>query len=314
MLSRRLIRVKVFKVLFAHEFSQKNSVDLAEKELLNSFEDCRKLYYFLLNVCSSVVRVAEDRIEVLKNKFHPTEEEANPNYKFVNNQFVEFLESEKKFQDICKNDFFKWTEYDVFVRKLYSSIVASDYYKEYMQSPVNSFEEDCSLFKRIFEEEFEDNEMLEKILEEKSVYWIDDLAYVLNIILWSIDNLAKTKKLNHPNLFIDDEDEDFAMRLLRSAILNYDDHLALITQNVSNWDSDRLVLTDASLIVLGLSEAIVFPEIPIKVTINEYVEIAKYYSTQNSRIFVNGLLDRLIQAKRVSGEIVKTGRGLCEGN
>ena len=182
-----------------------------------------------------------------------------------------------------------------------------------MNSEESSFAQDCQLFKRIFEEEFEDNEMLEKILEEKSIYWTDDLSYVLNLIIWALDNISKTRKFNYPDLFIKEDDEDYAVRLLRAAILNYDDYMKLITENLANWDSDRLVSTDADLIVLGLAEAVTFPEIPLKVTINEYVEISKYYSTPNSRIFVNGLLDKLIQQKLKSGEIVKTGRGLQDG-
>lgn len=313
MLSRRLIRIKTFKVLFSYEFSETGVVDDAQKELYTSFEECRKLYYFLFNICFPIVRIAGDRIEALKNKFHPTQQEANPNYKFVNNSFVEFLGNEKEFCKICEKQGLSWAEYDVFLKRLYNSIASSEYYQEYMNSEESSFAQDCQLFKRIFEEEFEDNEMLEKILEEKSIYWTDDLSYVLNLIIWALDNISKTRKFNYPDLFIKEDDEDYAVRLLRAAILNYDDYMKLITENLANWDSDRLVSTDADLIVLGLAEAVTFPEIPLKVTINEYVEISKYYSTPNSRIFVNGLLDKLIQQKLKSGEIVKTGRGLQDG-
>lgn len=313
MLSRRVIRIKAFQVLFAFESSHSESIDSAEKELLLSCEKCRDLYYFLLNVCSPLVRVAEDKIEALKGKFNPTEEEANPNYKFVENRFVKLLEADADFQKFCKKKALGWEDYDVLVKKIYASIVASDYYKEYMSSDENSLAKDCELFRHIFEEEFEDNEMLEKILEEMSIYWIDDLCYCLNVILKAIDDTAKSGKLFRPQLFFSYDDEDFAVRLLRASILNYEDYTKLIYDNLTNWDPDRIVLTDATLIVQGLAEAVTFHEIPLKVTLNEYVDLAKFYSTQNSRVFVNGLLDRLIQKKLESGEIVKTGRGLIDG-
>lgn len=312
MISRRLIRIKAFKVLFSAVRSDSKTVKAAQNDLVTSCEKTKELYYFLLNIAPALVGVAADRIDAGLRKFHPTEEQANPNYKFVNNSFVKILDDDPKFGSFCQKHSLGWGEYDVFVRKVYNSIVASDYYKEYMSSGINSFEEDCKLFMRIFEEEFEDNEKLEEILEDMSLFWIDDLEYTLNVILKNFETVIAKKAIVHPNTFIKEDDKEFALTLLSESLMHYDEYSSLISENAANWKSERIVATDEMIIVMGLTEAVTFPNIPVKVTINEYLDISKFYSTPNSKVFVNGLLDKLIQQKISSGEIVKVGRGLQE--
>lgn len=316
MISRRLIRIKAFKTLFAYEGSGADSPVTAEEELIRSCEKVRDLYYFLLNISSSLINVAEERIAVGLRKFHPTEQEANPNMKFVNNRFAKLLSEDPEFGRICQKKGLVWGEYDTFVKRVYASIVKKDYFQNYMNSGNDSFEEDCTLFSCIFQDEFEDNEELLSILEDMSIYWIDDVSYVLNVIIANIETTKKSKAVVHPKLFQREEDEDgdklYAIRLLDEAIVKYDEYRDFVAARLSNWEVDRLVPADTALIVLGIAEATSFPTIPVKVTINEYVEISKYYSTPNSRIFVNGMLDKVIQEKIASGEIVKRGRGLLD--
>ena len=312
MLSRRLIRIKAFKTLFAFVGSESDNVNAAQKTLIESCDKVKDLYYFLLNISSSLVNVAEEKIAVGLRKFHPTEAEAHPNYKFVRNRFAALLADDPEFGRICQKRGLVWGEYEPFVRHVYNSIITKDYYQDYMNSGEDSFEEDCRLFSCIFQDEFEDNEELESILEDLSLLWIDDVAYALNAVIAGIDETRRKKRIVHPNTFLKEDDKEFALRLLSESILRYDEYFKLMESHLDNWKSDRLVLTDAALIVMGVTEAVVFPTIPVKVTINEYVEISKYYSTPNSRIFVNGILDRIIQEKIASGEIVKQGRGLFE--
>ena len=312
MLSRRLIRIKAFKTLFAYIGSESDNVGAAQKALLESCDKVKDLYYFMLNITSSLVRVAEEKIAVGMRKFHPTEAEANPNYKFVRNRFAALLSEDPEFGRICQKRGLTWGEYEPFVRHVYNSMLTKEYYQDYMASGEDSFEEDCRLFSCIFEDEFEDNEELDSILEDMSLLWVDDLAYALNVIIAGIDETRRKKRIVHPNTFLKEDDKEFALRLLTESILRYEEYFKLLEGHLDNWNSDRLVSTDATLIVMGVTEAVVFPTIPIKVTINEYVEIAKYYSTPNSRTFVNGILDRIIQEKVGSGEIVKQGRGLFE--
>ena len=311
MLSRRLIRIKVFKTLFAFVGSESDNVNAAQKTLLESCDKVRDLYYFMLNISGPLVRVAEEKIAAGLRKFHPTEAEANPNYKFVRNRFAALLSDDPEFGRICAKRGLGWGEYEPFVRHVYNSMITKDYYRDYMASEEDSFEADCRLFSCIFQDEFEDNEELESILEDLSLLWIDDLAFALNAVIAGIDETARKKRIVHPNTFLKEDDKEFALRLLSESIVRYDEYFKL-EEHLDNWKSDRLVSTDAALIVMGITEAVVFPTIPVKVTINEYVEIAKYYSTPNSRIFVNGILDRIIQEKIREGEIVKQGRGLFE--
>lgn len=312
MLSRRLIRIKVFKTLFAFVGSESDNVNAAQKTLLESCDKVRDLYYFMLNIAGPLVRVAEEKIAAGLRKFHPTEAEANPNYKFVRNRFAALLSDDPEFGRICAKRGLGWGEYEPFVRHVYNSMITKDYYRDYMASEEDSFEADCRLFSCIFQDEFEDNEELDSILEDLSLLWIDDLAFALNAVIAGIDETARKKRIVHPNTFLKEDDKEFALRLLSESIVRYDEYFKLLEEHLDNWKSDRLVSTDAALIVMGITEAVVFPTIPVKVTINEYVEIAKYYSTPNSRIFVNGILDRIIQEKIREGEIVKQGRGLFE--
>ncbi|MCF0177107.1 MAG: transcription antitermination protein NusB, partial [Bacteroidales bacterium] len=172
---------------------------------------------------------------------------------------------------------------------------------------------DLNFIRRMYEEEFEDNEALMAILEDMSSWWVDDVEYVVNVINRGVEGYISSSAISHPDLFIKDDDREYALRLLEASLINFDEYFQLVTDNLANWDSDRLVATDAALIVMGLAEAVTFSSIPVKVSINEYVELAKHFGTPNSRQFVNGLLDKLIQTKLASGEIVKSGRGLYEG-
>ena len=312
MLSRRLIRIKAFKTLFAYEGSGSDNVKSAQSMLLESCEKAHDLYYFLMNISQSLVRVAEERIAAGLRKFHPTEAEAHPNLKFVHNRFAKLLSDDPEFGRICQKRGLVWGDQEPFVRHVYNSILTKEYYQDYMASGEDSFEEDCRLFSCIFQDEFEDNEELASILEDMSLLWIDDVAYVLNVIIAGIAETARRQRIVHPTTFLKEDDKEFAIRLLTESIVHYDAYFALLSEHLDNWKSDRVVATDAALIVMGVTEAVEFPTIPVKVTINEYVEIAKYYSTPNSRIFVNGILDRILQEKVRSGEVVKQGRGLFE--
>ena len=312
MLNRRLIRVKVFKLLFGKAMQGSESLDQAEKELMLSCGKTVELYCFLLELPAALKEVAQAKIDAAKRKFHPTPQEANPNTKFVDNKFIELLENDAAFNALCKKKGLLWGEYDSFVKKLFASIVTKEYYTEYMESPEHSIKEDADFIKKIYEEELEDNGALEDILEEMSLYWMDDLAYTVNVILKNIPSIAKKGIVEVPQAFLKEDDREYAKKLLTRSMLNYDEYTELVSSMVSNWELERLVATDLALIVMGVTEAVTFESIPLKVTINEFVDIAKYYSTPNSRVFVNGLLDRILQQMLKDGRIVKSGRGLVE--
>lgn len=285
----------------------------AEAGLDASCEATRDLYVFMLGIVPPLTRVARERLESARKKFNPTEEERNPNMKFADNSLAVLLDEDPDFAKAFSKRKFSWEQYDLFLKKIYSSIVQKDYYRKYMESGTSSLAEDCRLFTRIFEEEFTDSVELEQILEDMSIWWNDDLAYSLTYCCRTLETLARGGRWELPPLYQSDMKKDakmesdrlFAHRLLQNAFAGRQRYSEMISGSVSNWDQDRIVSTDMALIITGLAEAENFPTIPVRVTINEYVEISKYYGTPKSSIFVNGLLDRLIQKLADDGRIRK---------
>lgn len=314
MLSRRLIRIKVFKILFSKIITNDKSYISADSELIESCNKTVSLYCFLLALPIELKKMAQMKVESGLKKFHPKPEELNPNRKFIQNKYIEILENDPAFVKLLSKMGLNWAPYQDFVKELYNTFTAKDYFKEYMENPSCSVEEDVKLIKRFYEEELDDNDEMYDLLEETSVYWMDDLGYVINYILNSIDNIVKTKVVSKPETFMKADDKLFAETLLKESMVNYDEYSDTVSQFISNWDLDRLVNTDLVLVVMGIAEAVAFESIPIKVTINEYVDISKYYSTPNSKVFINGLLDKIIQQMLKDNKIIKSGRGLVGGD
>ena len=318
MLNRRILRIKAFKTLYGSVLSGNMSLAQAESQLEVSCEATRDLYIYMLGIVSPLTAIARDRIEAAKAKFNPTEEERNPNMKFVENSLATLLDEDVDFKKVFTKKKFGWQQYDLFLKKVMSSVVTKDYYAEYMASDKRSLEQDCKLFTRIFEEEFVDSDELEAILEEKSLYWYEDLPYALTWCCKTFKSLAKGEGFSMPPLYQSElltgegveSDKYFVRKLLQSSYAGYEKYSALVADSVTGWEKDRLFSTDVVLIVMGLAEAANFPTIPVKVTINEYVEIAKHFGTPKSRSFVNGLLDKLVQSLTEDGQIVKEGKGL----
>jgi len=318
MLNRRILRIKAFKVLYSSVLSGNMSLSQAEAQLELSCEAARDLYVYMLGIVSPMTRIAQDRIEAGLSKFNPTEEEKNPNRKFAENSLAVLLDADEDFQKVFKKKKFDWSQYDLFLKKVMTSVASKEYYAEYMASPARSLAEDCKLFTKIFEEEFVDSEELEKILEDKSLYWNDDLAYSLTWCCKTLKNLAKGESWSLIPLYQSEllkgegveSDKYFVRKLLQASFASYEKYSSMVAESVTGWEKERLFSTDVVLIVMGLAEAVTFPTIPVKVTMNEYVEISKFYGTPKSRSFVNGLLDNLIQQLANEGQINKEGKGL----
>jgi N utilization substance protein B len=305
MLNRRILRIKAFKVLYAYA----ENPDLTLKEALGSLEaSCeatRDLYLYMLEVIPALTQEAARRTEAARTKFNPTEEELHPNLKFVHNGIAALLEQDPDFQKLLEKKKLSWDQNDAFVHTLYENLKTRLYYQAYMQDPEQSIVKDAALWKQVFENEFEDDETLWTILEDLSIHWSDDLPYVLGCVVRSLEEMGRTGRWTYPPLYQSDAHE-FIRSLLTAAYGRYAEYYDLIAGSVSKWDQDRLYTTDIVLISMGLAEAETCPDIPLRVTINEYVEISKYYSTPKSRGFVNGLLDRLIKDRMAKGIINKT--------
>ncbi|MBO4633927.1 MAG: transcription antitermination protein NusB [Bacteroidales bacterium] len=316
MLNRRILRIKAFKVLYSYA----ENPDLTLKEALDSLETSaeatRDLYLYMLAVIPALTAEAARRTEAARGKFNPTEEEKNPRLKFVQNGVSALLEQDPDFARLTEKKKISWAQNDAYLYALYERLKTRPYYQDYMASESSSLKEDAALWKCIFEEEFEDDPELAAILEDLSIFWADDLAYALGTCIRSLDEIGRQGRWNYPPLYQSeimeaqgrpaDDDRAFVRSLVTAAYGRFSAYNSLIAASVSKWDQDRLYTTDIVLIAMGLAEAETFPEIPIRVTINEYVEISKYYSTPKSRGFVNGLLDRLIKERQAQGLIKKT--------
>ena len=318
MLNRRILRIKAFKTIYSSVLTGNMTLSQALVQLEASCEAARDLYVYMLGVISPLTKVAKDKIAAAQAKFNPTEEEKNPNMKFAENALATLLDGDIDFQKLFSKKKYDWSQYDIVLKKIYASIQEKEYFKEYMASADRSLAEDCRLFTRIYEEEFVDCPELESLLEEKSIHWNDDLAYSLTWCCKTLKELAKGGSWSLIPLYQSEmlkgegveSDKQFVHKLLQSSFAGYEKYSSMIAESVTGWEKERLFQTDVVLVAMGLAEAVTFPTIPVKVTINEYVEISKYYGTPKSRSFVNGILDRLIQKLSDEGQIKKEGKGL----
>ena len=318
MLNRRILRIKAFKVLYGSVIADQTTLAQAEAQLDLSCEATRDLYLYMLSIVSPLTQVAKNRIEAAKSKLRPTEEDLNPNMKFAENALAKLIDADVDFQKMLAKKKYSWAQYDLLLKKVMTSVASKEYFADYMASDERSLAEDCRLFTKIFEEEFVDSEELEMILEEKSMHWNDDLAYALTWCCRTFKDFADGKSWSLLPLYQSDmkkgddveSDKFFVRRLLQASYAGYEKYSAMVAESVTGWEKERLFSTDVVLIVMGLAEAVSFPTIPVKVTLNEYVELAKFYGTPKSRAFVNGLLDRLIQKLEAEGAVAKEGKGL----
>ena len=303
MLNRRILRIKAFKAVYSLAENPGTDAKDILSQLDRSCEAARDLYLYLLGIIVPITREAEARIAAARGKFNPSVEELNPNMKFVENRIAEILAGDPDFAKLSAKKKFSWDQCDVLLRHLYDNIRSRDYYKAYMESGKSSLKEDAALWADIFASEFEDNEELVPILEDISIWWNDDLEYALNWCCRTCDSLGKGEPWKLLPLYMNeltgkgDSDREFVHKTVRTACAKYDEYCEKVASISSKWELGRICVTDLALIVCGLAEAASFPEIPVKVVINEYVEISKYYSTPESRAFVNGILDKLLNNK-----------------
>ncbi|MBL7103754.1 MAG: transcription antitermination factor NusB [Bacteroidales bacterium] len=320
MLSRRHLRIKALQALYAFVQSSNDRLDTGEKELLKSLDKLYEIYIYQLSLLIEIVEFAQKRIEENKQKYIPAEEDLNPNTRFINNQFIRQLSDNKNFLKNIEKYKISWVNSEEIIRKIYKSIRESYDYKDYMNAKIINYESDKEIFIKIIKKQISRSEILQFFYEEKNIYWSDDF-YTANLLaIKTIKSYRESwdeyKKL--PALLKNgesdknNEDKEFVKNLFRKTILKSDEYDKLIEDKVRNWEMDRIAVMDILLIKMALAELLEFPSIPVKVTLNEYIELAKMYSTPKSRIFVNGILDKLILDLKSQKKIKKTGRGLLE--
>lgn len=319
MLYRRHLRIKVLQALYAYYSDSSAELSAGERQLLQSINKLYELFIYQLSFLLEVKRFAEQRVEDNKLKYYPTEDDLDPNLKFVQNNVFTLIENNKDFQR--KENAFKvnWGQEQELVRRFYNILKESEIYSNYMHSKTRSLEEDKKFLLKITDTLLSENELLKSFYEEKSVYFVDgyDLVILLLIKFFEIINDKYTHETFLPGIYktedkASNEDEAFVKKLYRKVILNDEENNKILEGKTSNWDYDRVPLMDIILLKMAIIELQEMETVPVKVTLNEYIELAKYFSTANSRTFVNGVLDRLIHEFKEQGKINKLGRGLVE--
>lgn len=307
MINRVLIRLKIVQIVYAYYQNGGKNLDTAEKELFFSLSKAYDLYNYLLLLMVEVTKQANKRLNAAKNKLVPTKEELFPNTKFVENRFIAQLEVNKQLLEFSNNQKKTWENEADFVKTLCDKILESDIYKEYMASETSSYEEDRELWRKLYKNIIFNNIELDQVLEDQSLYWNDDKEIVDTFVLKTIKRFDKKNGAKQELLpeFKDEEDQDFARRLFRRTILNADYYRHLISENTKNWDLDRVAFMDVVIMQIALAEILSFPNIPVSVSLNEYVEIAKLYSTPKSGGFINGTLDGIVNSLKKENKLTK---------
>lgn len=307
MINRVLIRLKIIQIVYAYYQNGSKNLDAAEKELLFSLSKAYDLYNYLLLLMVAVTDYAEKRIENKRSHKILTEEDKNPNMRFVQNAFAVQLASNKMLLDFVNEKKRTWADDEAFVKSLFEKIEASDLYGAYMNGPAPDYKADKELWRKLYKTFIQTNEDLDVLLEDQSLYWNDDKEVVDTFVLKTINRFDQANGANQPLLpeFKDEDDRNFAVKLLRTAILNAEQYRKLISENTRNWDLKRVAFMDVVVMQVALAEILTFPNIPISVSLNEYVEIAKVYSTPKSGGFVNGTLDGIVKVLKKEGKLLK---------
>lgn len=310
MISRRLLRIKVIKVLYGH-IAGENTVSAARTELVLSIDKTYEQYKYLFCFLPLLQEYAQNKIDKGMQKYLPSDDEKNPNTKFINNKFIgQIAKNEILEKFMSKNSLLVAEAKDV-VAKMYANMLEKDYFLEYMNSTENSFDEDRQIVARILYEEFEDFDDLHSLLEEQNIYWTDEPEFVVSTILKTIKNIREDEEVfDLLPLYKNEDDEEFALRLLNHAMTNYKQYNELIDSHTPHWDVERIAFVDALILVTAMSEMMEFPSIPIKVTLDEYIDLARFYSTPSSNIFVNGVLDKMLEYFETNNLINKLDQSL----
>tara|TARA_R110000850_G_scaffold125704_5_gene244251 strand:- start:24 stop:965 length:942 start_codon:yes stop_codon:yes gene_type:complete len=312
MLSRRHIRIKVLQALY--QYFQNPGSDMAKgnKKLLESIHSINDLYLYELKTLSDILKIAEDEIERKKSKKLPSKEDLNPKENFVNNSFLKWLEGNNAFRKQVELNHISLGEDRELLKRIYREIEATEEFVEYLNLESPNAETDKNFIKWIYGTYIVNSDSLHQFYEAKEMHWADDLDAAQMMATKTIKRFDKTYTTTSelPPLIKDSLDLDFAEVLYRKSITNSDEYEKLIHEKARNWEMDRIALIDILLMKLAISELINFPEIPVKVTLNEYIDISKEYSTPKSGVFINGILDKVKADLMESGEIRKIGRGL----
>jgi transcription antitermination protein NusB len=312
MISRRLLRIKALMALYAFNRREDENLAQAETELMFSIGKSYDLYHLLLLLVLEIADIAGEKIDQALQKRMPSHADLNPRRRFIDNRVIAQLRKNIEFKNYVSSRKLTWVNNAHIPRFLYNKMIAWEVYEEYMASEIDNYTVDKKFSIRLITELFLNSEDLHSNLEEQSIYWNDDIEYISSMIEKTLKKFKTDTGERTPlmPLFKNTDDEEFVKILFRKAIVHKGKCSELIDKNTTNWEVDRIALMDILVMQLAITEILEFPEIPVKVTLNEYIEIAKYYCTSKSSTFVNGILDNIVKEIRDEGLFNKFGRGL----
>ncbi|RHJ78121.1 transcription antitermination factor NusB [Parabacteroides sp. AM08-6] len=296
MINRILIRIKVLQIVYSYYQNGNNDLKVAENELLFSLRKSYDLYHYLLLLIVEVTNLQKRILDARKNKYMPTEAEMNPNTRLINNRFAAQVEKNESLQKYVNEQGVSWANDDDFIKTVLELILSSDLYGEYLNNENDSYETDKEFWRTVFKKLICSNEAIDDYLQDKSIYWNDDISIVETFLLKTIKQFNESEGSQQKLLpmFKDMEDQSFAIKLFRQTLLNGSEYRERINKHMKNWETERIANMDLIIMQVALAEIMTFPSIPINVTLNEYIDTAKYYSTPKSGTFINGILDSVV--------------------
>ena len=311
-INRRQLRIKVLQMLYSYEQTEDANLRAFEKKLASSIDETYDLYLYYLLLLIEFKSLAEQKIEESKSKFLPDEKDLNPNLVFIENPLLVSLAENQELKKILKRRSISWSSEMALVRALFKKIRSSDLYLQYIDNSKSDLNSDVSFILKLFKNYVVNDELLLSYFEERSIYWIEDVDLVASMIIKSFKRSKETNgKVGILPLFKEKKEEQlFFKDLFHNAIIKKDEIDKVIRDHTKNWDIERIALMDILLMRLAVAEVTSFSSIPIKVTLNEYIELAKLYSTNKSNFFINGILDQSFSDLKLEGKIKKIGRGL----
>jgi len=312
MLNRRHIRIKVMQAIYAMQTSGNDNMESQEKFLMVSLENIQDLYLTIMSVFAELKKNEAKYLELLRKKHLATPEERNPNTKFIDNKVLALIEENESLNNALDARKIKTFELkNDFILALLKDIKASEIYTNYMADKTRSFEGDKLFIEQLFIDLIASNDKLYEFIEDSKLTWVDDLPVVNTLILKQLKSIKNIENSFFvPRVYKDVEDKEYAQALFRKTVLNSKELEKEFSEKTMNWDSDRIAEMDSIILKLAICELLKFPSIPVKVTINEFLELSKEYSTKKSSIFINGILDNLVKDYTANKRLIKTGRGL----
>ncbi|MBQ0023784.1 MAG: transcription antitermination factor NusB [Prevotellaceae bacterium] len=307
MINRTIIRLKIVQLMYAYYQNGDKNIDTAEKELLFSLSKAYDLYNYMLLLIVSVSRYAMEQVEHQEQLNKVGHIDTPVSHRFIDNKFAIQLEANKQLQEYADAKKKTWDNEFAYVKNLYDDIVASEYYKEYMAMETVTYEDDQELWRKLYKNVIMKDERIDDILEDQSLYWNDDREVVDTFVLKTIKRFAPENGASQELVpeYKDIEDREFATRLFRRTILNDEYYRSVISRCIKNWEFNRLAYMDVIIMQIAVAELLSFPQVPISVTINEYVEVAKWYSTPKSASYVNGIIDAVAKMLKKEGKLMK---------